>query len=510
MNTLNTVTTLLSERARKNGLPEVEFTENDGLRVLSNHLVTVSEGTEVDNTNAGVRNALIEFASIVRDEDYKDIFDKFKQVADAFSLRFMNSYEELKNIKETVSQLVASSEEMAKSIISENPVLASLESDQSTTTKLKPIQWGYLDNVSELELEQRLLNKIGVDHIAEGNERYIHGLMIAHLPGGPANRNVDFAPLTLTKGKMLSMIDTLSSRISNYSKEEVQSIFAHILHLDKIDCNKNINAINNMVTGTSASKINYILRMTNAYNAVMRQISEESLDLSRSTMEGVTQRVNAMHDFIDLTTYLCMYYRNTIWRDAIVVPGMLVNTDNWAEFCQADKQIIKSNPTLAILQYKNKVYEDRDIPVYGINGQTIIDRCDNIAKEAYETASANTLRCNQKKKEIYRDSFIAIAGRWLRQQKNFSLEYHNDNPEHFAASIYDSNRDDAVENMYYSVIMNSCYVNTLTSMIHKRLRDEYKKAMSTANTLTERDIINLDTKVLADLMTEYLVDHLLK
>ena len=105
MNTLNTVTTLLSERARKNGLPEVEFTENDGLRVLSNHLVTVSEGTEVDNTNAGVRNALIEFASIVRDEDYKDIFDKFRQVSDAFSLRFMNSYEELKNIKETVSQL---------------------------------------------------------------------------------------------------------------------------------------------------------------------------------------------------------------------------------------------------------------------------------------------------------------------------------------------------------------------------------------------------------------------
>ena len=64
--------------------------------------------------------------------------------------------------------------------------------------------------------------------------------------------------------------------------------------------------------------------------------------------------------------------------------------------------------------------------------------------------------------------------------------------------------------MYYSVILNSCYVNTLTSTIHKRLRDEYKKAMSTANTLTERDITNLDTKVLADLMSEYLVENLLQ
>ena len=510
MNTLYTITTLLSEHARKNGLPEVMFTENDGLRVLSNHLVSVCESDEVENTNAGVRNALIEFANLEKDPDYRDIFAKFQEVADAFNHRFKQSYEELSSIRDTVSKLVASSEEWTKSRISEDPVLASLENEQHTSTKLKPIQWGYLNNVNESALERKLLNSIGVESIPTGDERYIHNLLIAHLPCGPASDIKGFTPLVITKGKMKEMIDSLSSRIPNYKKQEVQAIFARILHLDQYDCNKAANSISHMVTGESASKINYILHLVNSYNAVMSQISDESLNLAKSTMAGVMERVNAMHSFIDLTAYLCTYYRNNIWKDAIVVPGMLVNTDNWTEFCQADKQIIKANPTLAIIQYKNKVYEDRDIPVYGISGQTIIDRCDNIAKESYEIASANTLRCNQKKKEIYRDTFITTAGRWLRSQEKFSREYNNSNPERFAASIYDSNRDDAVENMYYSVILNSCYVNTLTSTIHKRLRDEYKKAASTANTLTERDIINIDTKVLADLMTEYLVENLLQ
>lgn len=510
MNTLNTVTTLLSERARKNGLPEVVLTENDGLRVLSSHLVTLSGSDEVDNTNAGVRDALIEFANIVKDPDYKDICKKFQEVADTFNLCFKKSYEELTGIKGEVNKLVASSEDLAKSRISEDPVLASLESSQSTSTKLKPIQWGYLNNVNQSVLERKLLSNLNMDEIPNGSEKYVHDLLIAHLPFGSASKIKSFAPLDITKGKMRSMIDSLASRIPNYSKQEVQNTFAHILHLDQFDCNKAINSIRNMMNGTSASKINYILRFTNVYNTVMDQISDESLDLAKSTMAGVMERVNAMHSFIDLTTYFCVYYRNNVWKDAVVVPGMLVNTDNWGEFCQADKQIIKSNPTLAIIQYKNKVYEDHEIPVYGISGKTIIDRCENIAKEAYEIASANTLRCNQKKKDIYRDSFITTAGRWLRAQNNFSKEYINSNPERFAASIYDSNRDDAVENMYYSVILNSCYVNTLTSTIHKRLRDEYKKAMSTATALTERDKINLDTKVLSDLMTEYLVEKLVQ
>lgn len=510
MTTLNTLTTLLSERARKGGLPDIEFTENDGLRVLSNHLVTVSETDTVDNTNAGVHDALIEYANIVEDPDLHDVLKKFQQVANAFNYRFTKSYEELTDIKKTVSKLVESSENLAKSRISEDPVLASLENDQFTSTKLKPVQWGYLNNANESELERKLLHSLNMSEIPAGSERYVHGLLISHLPCGPASKVKSFTPLSITKGKMKEMINSLAARLPNLKEQEVRNIFAHILHLDQYDCNKAITSINNMMSGECASKINYILRFTNVYNQVMSQISEESLGLSKSTMAGVMERVDAMHAFIDLTTYFCVYYRNNIWRDAILVPGMLVNTDNWGEFCKADKQIIKSNPTLAILQYKNKVYEDRDIPVYGINGQTIIDRCDNIAKEAYEIASANTLRCNQKKKEIYRESFIYTAGRWLRQQKNFSVEYNNSNPERFAASIYDSNRDDAVENMYYSVIMNSSYVNTLTSQIHKKLRDEYKKAASTATALTERDIINLDTKVLADLMSEYLVENLLK
>ena len=512
MNTVNTLTTLMAEQARTGDLADIELTDSNGLQMLANYLVTMSSGAEIENTNAGFHEAVQEFANMVNNpEEFHDVFEKFQKIADAFSVRISDSYKELKHIKEEVTELVASSEALAKSRISEDPVLASLESDLSTITKLKPVRWDYLNSVNEMSLEQKLLGKLGLESIKEGDERYIHTLMIDHLPFGISGRKEDFAPIKITKNKMKEMVDSLAAKVPSLNKIEVQNILAHVLHLNRIDCNKAINSIQNLMSGESASKINQILRLTATYNAVLPYISAETFELSRDTMAAVKERVDAMQDCIDLTTYLCSYYRNHVWHDAIVVPGMLVNTDNWEEFSSADKDAIKKNPTLAIMQYKNKIYEDQDVPLSGIKGQSIIDRCETIAKEAYEIASANTFRCNQKKKDIYRDAFIFTAGKWLREQKKYSPEFFSSGePESYARSIYDGNRDDAVENMFYTVILNSCYINTLTAQIHKRLRDEYKKAVARATTLTDRDIINIDTRVMADVVNEFMVGLLTK
>ena len=512
MNTVNTLTTLMAEKARVGELVDVELTESNGLRTLADYLVTVSSGDEIENTNAGFYAAVQEFASMVNTpEEYHDIFEKFQKISDAFAIRISNSYKELTKIKGEVTKLVASSESLAKSRISEDPILASLESDLSTTTKLKPVRWDYLNNVNEMMLEQKLLARIGVESIKEGSERYIHSVMISHLPFGTASDQKDFTPIKITKGKLREMVDALAAKVPSLKKIEVQNILAHVLHLNRIDCHKAIHSIENLMSGESASKINQVLRFACTHNMVLPHISSETFDVSRDTMAAIKERVDAMQACIDLTTYLCSYYRNTTWHDSIVVPGMLINTDNWEAFTSSDKEAIKKNPTLAIMQYKNKMYEDRDVPLAGIKSQSIIDRCENIAKEAYEIANANTFRCNQKKKDIYRDAFIYTAGKWLRDQKKYSKEFMaSDEPEAFARSIYDSNRDDAVENMFYTVILNSCYINTLTSQIHKRLRDEYKKAVSTATNLTDRDIINIDTKVMADVVNEFMVELLTK
>ena len=513
MNTVNTLTTIMSEKARVGELRDVDLTESNGLRMLADYLTVVCDEKEVPNTNAGVYSAIQELASMMNQpEEFHDIFAKFQKISDTFSYRITESYKELTQIKNEVNKLVASSEALAKSRISEDPVLASLESEQSTNTKLKPVRWDLLNNVNEMALEQKLLNRIGVGTIQEGNERYIHSVMVANLPFGSAKRDQkDFIPLKITRSKMNEMIDNLAAKVPNMNKIEVQNILAHVLHLNRIDCNKALYSIQNLMSGESANKINQILRFVNSYNTVLPHISAETLNVARSTMDSIKERVDAMEQFIDVTTYLCTFYRNNVWRDAIVVPGLLVNTDNWEEFTSADKQSIKKNPTLTILQYKNKIYEDRDVPLSGIKGQTIIDRCENIAKEAYATATANVMRCNQKKKDIYRSAFITTAGKWLRAQKQYSNEFMmRDEPEAFAESIFDSNRNDAVENMYYTVILNSCYVNTLTSKIHKRLRDEYKKAVAAASTLTDRDIVNIDTKVMADIVNEFLVALLTK
>ena len=308
MNTVNTLTTLMAEKARTGELFDIELTESNGLNTLANYLVTMSEGESIDNTNAGFHAAVQEFASMVNTpEEYHDIFEKFQKISDTFAIRISNSYKELKEIKEEVTKLVASSEALAKSRISEDPVLASMENDLSTTTKLKPVRWDYLNSVNEISLERKLLAKIGLEQIKAGDERYIHSVLIDHLPFGIANKREEFAPIKITKGKMKEMVDALAAKVPQLNKIEVQNILAHVLHLDHIDCNKAINSIKNLMSGESASKINSILRFTATYNAVLPHISSETFELSRDTMAAVQDRANAMQDFIDMTTYLCTY-----------------------------------------------------------------------------------------------------------------------------------------------------------------------------------------------------------
>ena len=514
MNTLNTLSTLISERVRNNELPDITLTDNNSLRTILSCLVAGQEtAMDIDRSPKAIHDAMLEYSATVRDqEQYGELLNEFQKISNAFSTRLKGAYKDLTQIKDIVTQLVSKTTTTARNRIAEDPVLASTEADNISTVKLKPIRWDLIDGVSEPVLINKLCNKLGIEEIPTGSEKYIQSVLIARLPYQDRTNRPELPEVRVSKNKANAMINAVADRVGKrLSKEAVKMTVAHIMSLDEYKCRKAIGSISRFATGESASEVNDMLRMVYMYNTIMPYLTRDVLEVAASTQDAIDKRVAVMESFIDVTAYLCSTYRNQIWKDAVVVPGMKINTDNWQDFTSSESQVIKNNPHLAILQYKNKVYGDKNLPLYGIKGETIAMSCDRIAKEAYEEASATTLACNQRKKEIFRDSFIATAGNWLRHQPKYSMEFlYSQEPEKFAASVYDSNRDDAVENMFYTVIMNSCRINTLTAKLHTRLRDEYKKLALTADSVNERDIINADTKVLADTINEFLVDLVLK
>ena len=512
MNTLNTLATLLSEKVRNGSLEDIYFTNSNSLRTLCKCLSTTGKGLDVPASPQGVFQTITEFSDAVKDQKHnKDVLAMFQMISDAFAKKISKSYNELSKIKDTVNNLVGKITTVAKSRIAEDPVLAASESLTTTNTKLGYVRWDLMKNVSEPVLIHDLCHRLGIEEISQGNESYIRNVLVSRLPYENEKNTLDLQPIIVDRKKANAMVDAVYAKVKNsLNKDIVKACMSHVLGLDEYKCRKAVNSIKRFATGEGASSINDMLSMVYSYGLILPCMTRDILDVSASTQTLIDTKVDAMKSFIDLTAWLCSRYRNEIWKDAVVVPGMKVNTDNWAAFCNTDKKMIKSNPTLAILQYKNKIYGDDPIPVYGIKGETISSVCDQIAKEAYEEASANTLACNQKKKEIFRDAFIAVSGQWLRHRKSYSAEYlYGNEPERYAASIYDSNRDDAVENMLYTVILNSCYIDTLTSKLHNRLRDEYRKLALSAESLNERDVINADTKVLADTINEFMVDLLL-
>ena len=488
---------LLKDQITHDSLPEVLFTDNADLRGTTTRLAIASEITdEVSQEN--IIDVVNEFDNFRSDSDYQYMFSSFENIANAFATKLKDGVDTLHSIKNDVTELKDKHEEASALRIAENPVLAKICGIEKEL-KMDNTQWNYLDEVDERYLVTELHDKIGQDPDKEITPSLI-SLVVNAMPCANRTNRVDLKKIEIKSDKFNNCVDKLSNYIPSESKETVAGMFTNLLNLDSYSCELAVKSANNFLRGKTANKINDIIHISVAYNKLFDAIKNSDLDIAASTMEEIGQHVDAMRSISNTMLYIASYYRNQIWKDAVLVPGPYVNTDNIDTFESEGGNLTN------IVHHYNRYYQNVSVPVSGVTGKFILQSAERLDKEFSNEAIKNINVINNEKKNIERGCFIVSSVEYLKNHKLSPKFPHSLNLDKYAASVYDSMPEAPIESRYYKLILNAMHPNTITSMLYDRLSKEYTSYASKTGKLTKEMCDELDEKVYSDMICDYLVN----
>lgn len=490
---------LLKDQATHDRLPEVLFTDNADLRSSTSRLAIASvSDNEVSVENIiDVVNEFDEFDS--NRYEYGTMFSSFEAISNTFAAKLKEGVDTLHGVKDTVSELKDKYEEMVGLRIAEDPTLAKI-CGISKELHMNNISWNFLDEVDERSVVTELHDKIGHDPDHEITPGFI-GLVINAMPCANKTTVVDLKRVKIEANAFNSIIEKLMNFIPGETKETVAGLFTNLCNLDQGGCELAARSARNFIDGKTANKINDIMHIAVAYNKLFDAMNAVDIDLSASTMEELGKHVDAMHAISSTMLYIAMYYRNNLYKDAVLVPGPFVNTDNFDEF--------ESNggTVTTIVHHYNKFYDTINVPIRGVSGTFILKSAERLEAEASSESIKNVAIINNEKKRIERGSFIRTSVEYLKTQKLSSKFFNGADLDKYAAAVYDSMPNVPVESRFYKLLINAIHPNTITSMLYDRISKEYVDYAAKTGKLSKETCEELDEKVYADMISEYLVNQ---
>lgn len=491
---------LLADHAKASELPSVLFTSNADLRMSVHHLVAMTPSDELGCDK--VAAAVEEFSQMEDDQENNALaFQNIHAISDAFADRLKAGTDELHKVKDIVKSLVAAYDEKVAMRIAEDPVLAKVNGINTELT-MDDVTWKYLDQIDEYELISLCNTAAGFK--ADTNiTKMVVDSVINQMPCANQYNQVDMKVIKLDDEKFRAIVNNLHQAFPNESIECIAGMFRNILNLDTTCARVAVNSARAFLEGKTANKINHIMKNAVAYKDLIPYLTAESLDLAASTMAELDLHKQAMDAIANVNLYIASYYRNVMWKDAIMVPGPLCNPDN-AEQYQKD-----GGTTTKLVHNHNKFFKNVNIPTKGVTSKFVLDNAKRLEEEFSSEALRHTAEINHAENEIKRASFIIATTNYLNsEKKNLSKEFaYQNNIEKFAASIYDGMASAPIEEKFYRAIFNAKYIGSIVPVIYQRISDAYVEYAKVTGNITKESCEELDIKVYADMISEYLVDQ---
>ena len=498
MNNYANLKNFLKDQA-SHGLPNVLFTDNAGLRSSIARLSMVSdENMEVSVEN--ITDVIQEYEQLDRNKpDFGSVFDEFQAIADAFANKLSTGVENLKGVKSDVETLKDKFQETVAMRIAEDPVLAQICGIERTLS-IEDVAWKYLDAVDTRYLVTELHDSVHHDPDHEVTPSLI-SMIINKIPGANASNAVTLNPIKLDKEVFNRCVDTLQNYIPEETREFVAGMLYNVLALSSYDCAQAVKSATNLMNGSTLDKLNHMVHVAYAYQRMFDAVNNVDLDLSESSMTELRKHLDIMRTISNTILYIANYYRNIVWKDSVLLPGPVANTDTMDDFVR------EGGTTTRLVQHYKKFYADMKIPVKGISGKFILQSAERLENEVSAEAAKSLENINKEEKRIKRGSFIVTSVEYLRTKKLDPKFSNVASLERYAAAVFDSLGDSPIESCFYKLIMNSMYPNTITSMLYDRISNEYVSYAAKIGKLSKETCEELDEKVYADMISEYMVDQ---
>lgn len=431
-----------------------------------------------------------------------DLLKPFDDMANAFARKIHDGVTNLKQIKDDVTWITEDVMKRYHQYVGEDPVLATYTGEHGQAILSMPaVDWSLMSKISERVTIARVHEKIDHEDDVPITDSMI-SLAISRLPGVNDERN--FEPVgDLKKDKVEKIIDTVFSSVKDRcTKEEVANVVKSALFLTSDHLRQAANSITQFADGRTVNRINDYMDQVRLGDLILPHITDEVTDVSAANRQRINRNIEFIQDVNRMLAYVAIHYRNTIWKDAIMVPGPMVNSDNMEQF-QAQGGSLES-----LVLYHNYLYKETGVPSNGITVQFALESIGQATEEYKMEAARQAATCEERKKQYMRDAFINSSLEYLNNHKDkFSVGFASNNLVAYVSAVYDSVLLEVpLESRLYDMILNSCYINSMERNLYQRLNAAYIKHISSAESLTDEAYDRIEVGVYADMIAEYLVD----
>lgn len=431
--------------------------------------------------------------------------ESFQNVSNALGTKISNITKTMRNVKSCVDSIVNETKRNVDLTMSLDPVLIQFVDKPFTDVTLPQSRWGYLDKVNERVLVDQINAKhhLNEEHISKIGIDY----MLNDLPQSNRYNHVDLYEVGIPEEKAEKIANKVFLALNKkVSQKRIRRVLATTFALNDYQCSSFISKLRSMEKDFhKAITINAAMEDISDYLAVLPLLTEEFTGLAASSYAELDKHIQILAEYTKAYAYMCSYYRNDVWKDAILLPGRIVNSDNWKDFTE------KGGDMLTILRHYVAYYHKNDkvLPRNGVTMDEVLRQKDVLQKEFAQKSVEAHENIAKRRAAILRDQFANAATNWMeRNRKHFSKEFPaHVNLKDYALNIYDYQPNQPLETAAYNIILNTCYMNNPVNRLYKTMTNMYVKHAASTEGFSTEDMHMIDANVMSRMIIDMLFDY---
>lgn len=501
---------------RHNGLPNVVLSQSTDVGQAFSCISGVDSQAEGESTRELTERYVEEFCNTLNSEDYKGTVEVFDRTVAAFADKIKDALASLDGVRTTARTLADKAEKVATDVLNNNEFYCKYVNYSEMSTNFPEFTWSATKLWGAKETLAIAVNALVTAGGVEVSHDY--DIRLFNIIASNLDRFVKAEPIALDEVERTALVDQLKAVLPETSEQNICAA------LDRITGEVSATDVCRLIAqykSNPAVDIFNIIKTIDAFvldnHDVADAIVSQQVRTDESTMPRLIDAATKMQNLCKILAYYEQMQRDTIYREAYLLQGGQVNSDQQQVFVNAG-----GTPKM-IANYIRKFYNDNygAIPAMGVRAVAIVKTDSSIADEVEAMNKATADKIALIKNNAYVSAFKIIALEYVAQQYNVGNADETVDPAKrsaFVDKIMASVGCSVIEAMrqynicpveaFITLIIGTDYAGTFVEHLQKKLGSAYLALTNLNTTISDDDIRCAEAGVIAELIVSFIVDKM--
>lgn len=512
---------MVEEADKEISLPNMTVKSDNELGQAILRIPMTEQGKEGETDGQKVGRYLDEICDSLNEGSGKEAESLLQETISAFTTKVKAAWDNISAIRETARELAKNMERIYNSLLESDKFVSSHRGYTTLKTDFPVFTWEGTKAMGSIRSVIANVNGIMTNDGSDPSEEInasLFNLAIFDMTKFNQIENV-----TLTEDARTAAIDLLKQICQNAPAGNVETVIDMVTGIKQE--NPVVETLSKM-NQAGFAQVNMIKNIKlfdeciTSWYPILELITSDQVIPVPAAKDTVKENAKKIVTILELAAYYEYMIRTTSLRDAILIQGGLVNSD------QEDAFKAAGGTSKMLAEFIRFMYNDNadKIPVTGINVANIVNSAANVSekvsKDIANVASRLAIATNAAKTSAFRIT--------MRDHISKALRAANGNSDGSNTAMIASKVEDAMRNVaapieeeirQYNINFIDASMNTIvkvqfpgsfTEHMFKELGAAYLSATEEGGNITAADIRQADAAVIAKLVCAYLVDKVVE